>query len=206
MGASFPSCGFLFCPQSSPCPVGAFACRRCASEICLDGLLRTGACGGTDGVPSSGLPEKIQTARKRTQEPLMPSMKALPCVRLRQTARVGDSSTPLSAGRVEQDGRLPFCHLYPNSQSRGPRHSKRLKGLQLLEVTGGHEIMLAWESLWVIGVKARSCWHGSHWGSLAVTKSCWPRTQSRTPTVPVWGKIAKYPFFLDDGNGKPQFI
>ena len=28
VGASLSSCGFLFCPQSSPCQVGASACRR----------------------------------------------------------------------------------------------------------------------------------------------------------------------------------
>ena len=35
-----------------------------------------------------------------------------------------------------------------------------------------------------LGAKARSCWHGSHWGSLGVTKSCWPRTRCRRNQEP----------------------
>ena len=68
----------------------------------------------------SGLPEKTQTARERTREPLiMHSKGALPRLRLRQT--VGDSSTPLpTAAAVGQVGRPPACHLSGDpSTSRG---------------------------------------------------------------------------------------
>ena len=65
----------------------------------------------------SGLPEKTQTAGERTREPLiMHSKGALPRLRLRQTVRVGDSSTPLGW----QASRLPLV--------RGPKYLKRPDG------------------------------------------------------------------------------
>ena len=98
----------------------------CASVICLDGPgADRGLVAGLTASLSSGLPEKIQTARKTTRQPLiMHSIGALPCVRLRQTARVGDPSTPLpTAAAVGQGGRFSWLLLVTRTATgRGPRN------------------------------------------------------------------------------------
>ena len=80
----------------SPPMLSCSACQRVQASVPLY-LSEWPRCGlGPRGRTdlSSGLPEKIQTARKPISL-IMHSMGALPCVRLRQTARLGDFSAPL---------------------------------------------------------------------------------------------------------------
>ena len=71
----------------------------------------------------------LQTAREGTPEPLRLSTWTLPVSALRQTARLGDPSTPLPATPVaNQRARWSCCPAASNSQGWGFKDSKRPAG------------------------------------------------------------------------------
>ena len=78
--------------------------------------------GRADGSPSSGLPEKIQTARERTQEPLiMLSIRALPC------ALSPNPQNPAHRCRgwpVWQASRLPRVRKQPEQGTQVPQEAE----------------------------------------------------------------------------------
>ena len=119
-GSTFPPLWLPTPPAILSLLIGAHACRhRCPCALLV---LACGPGLWLDLRLAALWPARIG-ANSQGEGPRMLIRRALPCERLRQTARVGDPSTPLLATAVE--------HSVSNSQGRGPKYSKRPDALIL---------------------------------------------------------------------------